>query len=49
MDGTLTSSVVLLIVTVSPLFVMAFFVWEWHKEIHHEARLRRTRTIGLRK
>lgn len=43
MDGNLGSAVVLLLVTVSPLAVLAIIVWQWQRELNQAMRLRRPR------
>jgi hypothetical protein len=49
MAQSLTSSVVLLLVTVSPLAVLGIITWQWQKEINEATRLRRAATLHVRK
>lgn len=49
MDGSMTGSVVLLLVTTSPLIVLGIIVWQWQKELSQSMRLRRSRTMNARK
>lgn len=44
-----TSAVVVLLVTVSPLAILATIGWQWHKELNQEIRLRRPRMKRARK
>ncbi|MDE3109715.1 MAG: hypothetical protein KGL02_07225 [Acidobacteriota bacterium] len=48
MNTSLASSVLLFVVTVSPLIMFAAIVWQWQKELNQAARLRRSKTMSDR-